>query len=445
MPILWLNRGCVVAIAVMVATSLWAAPPVTAPAVATPTAVPSDLEFARLLVRAGRLGDARAFLEQARPAGDEDRLERHLLLGQIYLEQEMPGRAAEHYEAALAIRPDLTEIRLALARAHFLAGQDGRARHHFELSLGAGLPAPAVKAVESYLNAIEARKRWSGYFSVALLPESNAARRTDISEVDIGGIRFQLNDDARSASGTGLQLSFGGAYAPVLGDRLRGHLGLSTVARIHEDSALNDIAVTGKAGLTRLHETGSISGGLQAGRRWIGAEGFQRSTGLWGRVNHRNSERVRTSLRTELDFRRHDQTPERDGWRASLTPSVRVALDGQTLLEVSPGFELINAEAEHHASRAINLSAGIVRTFGKSLTASFSSSLQWRKYQGRDPLFDRTRKDRTFQLGGRLFQGSWRVQGFAPYLGYSYEKNTSNIELHDYSNHGVTAGLSREF
>ena len=445
MPILWLNRGCVVAIAVMVATSLWAAPPVSSPEVPTSIAVPSDLEFARLLIRAGRFGDARAFLEQASPAGDEDRLERHLLLGQIYLTQEMPARAAEQYKAALAIRPDLTEIRLALARAHFLAGQDGRARHHFELSLGAGLPAPAAKAVGSYLNAIEARKRWSGYFSVALLPESNSARRTDSEAVDIGGFRFQLNDDARSAAGTGLQLSLGGAYAPVLGERLRGHLGLSTAARIHEESELNDIAVTGKVGLTRLHETGSISGGLQAGRRWIGSSGFQRSIGLWGRVNHRNSERVRTSIRTELDFRRHDDNPDRDGWRASLTPAVRIALDGRTLLEISPGFELINAEAEHHASRATNLSAGVVRTFGESLTASFSSSLQWRKYQGRDPLFDRMREDRTFQVGGRLFQGAWRVQGFAPYLGYSYEKNTSNIELHDYSNHGVTAGLSREF
>ena len=445
MPTLWLNRGCVVAVAVMVATSLWAAPSVTAPAVSSSIAIPTDLEFARLLIRAGRFGDARAFLEQARPAGDEDRLERHILLGQIYLAQEMPGRAAEQYEAALAIRPDLTEIRLALARAHFLAGQDGRARHHFEMSLGAGLPVPVEEEVGRYLNAIDARKRWSGYFSVALLPESNAARRTDSEAVDIGGFRFQLNDDARSASGTGLQLSFGGTYSPVLADRLRGHLGLSTVARIHEDSELNDIAVTGQAGLTRLHETGSMSGGVQAGRRWIGAEGFQRSIGLWGRVNHRNSERVRTSIRTELDFRRHDDNPDRDGWRAALAPSVRIALDGRTRLEISPGFELINAEAEHHASRAANLSAGVVRTFGESLTASFSSSLQWRSYQGRDPLFDRTREDRTFQVGGRLFQGSWRVQGFAPYLGYSYEKNTSNIELHDYSNHGVTAGLSREF
>lgn len=408
-------------------------------------AAPSDLEFARLLAGAGRLHDAQAFLEQAKPAGKRDRLERHLLLGRIYLMHGMPAKAAEHYEAALAIHPDLTEVRLELARAHYLAGRDVQARHHFELSLGAGLPAPVEKAVGRYLNAIDVRKRWSGHFSAALLPESNAARRTDRPMVDIGGIPFRLNDDARSTSGTGLQLSLGGAFSPVLADRLRGHLALSTVAKIHEDRELNDIAVTGKAGLTRLHGKGSISGGLQAGRRWVGSERFQRSIGLWGRVNHRISERVRSSVRAELDFRKHDYSPERDGWRASLDPAFRFALDGRTLLEISPGFEWIEADARHHASRAASLSVGGVRTFGNNLTASFSSSLQWRRHQGQDPLFGRVRKDRTLRLGGRLSRGSWRVQGFAPYLGYSFEKNASNIELHEYSNHGVIAGLSREF
>ena len=429
----------------MIATGLWAEPPDDAPEAPSWITAPSDLEFARLLIRAGRFRDALAFLKQARPTEERDRLERHLLLGRIHLMQDMPAKAVEQYEAALAIHPDLTEARLELARAHYLAGQDVRARHHFELSLGAGLPSPVEEAVRRYLNAIDARKRWSGYFSAALLPETNAARRTDRPMVDIGGIPFRLNDDARSASGTGLQVSLGGAFSPVLADRLRGYLALSTVAKIHENTDLNDIAVTGKAGLTRLLDNGSISGGLQAGRRWVGSDRFQRSIGLWGRINHRLSERVQGNIRAELDFRTHDDNPERDGWRASLDPAFRLALDGQTLLEVSPGFEWVEADARHHASRAASLSIGVIRTFGKNLTASFSSSLQWRNHQGRDPLFDRTRKDRTLQLGGRLFHGSWHLKGFAPYLGYSFEKNTSNIGLHEYSNHGVIAGLSREF
>ena len=41
--------------------------------------------------------------------------------------------------------------------------------------------------------------------------------------------------------------------------------------------------------------------------------------------------------------------------------------------------------------------------------------------------------------------GAWRVAGFSPYLGYSYERNMSNLELHGYRNHSVDIGVSRAF
>ena len=433
------------AAALLTAASLWAAPSDNPPEAPPFLAAPTDLEFAGLLFRAGRIHDALAFLEQARPARERDRLERHLLLGRIHLMLERPAEAAEHYEAALAMRPELTEARLGLARALFLAGDDRRSRHHFELALGAGLPSPVEEAVGRHLSAIAGRKRWSAYFSAALLPETNAARRTDSSMVDIGGMPFQLNDDARSSPGTGLQVSLGGVFSPALGDRLRGHFAVSASAKAHQDPALGDIAVKGRAGLTRLTDSGRLTGGLQAGRRWVGGKGFQRSAGLWWQAGRRVSERARSLTSAELDFRRHDNSPDQDGWLASYSPSLRLALDGATMLEVGAGIELVSAGANHHASRAFSLSAGVVRSFANSLTASLSASLQWRNRRGRDPLFDRVRKDRTLQLGGRLSNGAWSLGGFAPYVGYSFETNASNIEIHEYVNHGLTVGLTREF
>ena len=439
--------NCVVAFAVsaLIATGAWAGPRENASTVPVAEAEPDDLTFGRLLFQAGRYRDALVFLEQADPAGEEERLERHGLLGQVYMLLGMPEKAAEQFEAVLAVRPDLTVARLELARAHYAAGEDDRARHHFELSLGARLPSSVEGAVERFLNAIDARKRWSAHFSAALLPETNAVRRTDRRTVNIGGAAFRLNEDARSAPGVGLRLALGGAFFPELGDRLRGHFALSTAAKLYENSAWNDIAVTGKAGLTRLLSSSSVSGGLQAGRRWIGSDAFQYSVGPWSRVEYRISERVRGSVRAELDYRRHDGDHVRDGWRVALNPAFRVALDGQTMLEASPGIEQVGTHADHRSSRATSLAVGVTRAFGNSLTISLSASVQWQEYRGRDPLFDRRRKDRTAWLGGRVLHRSWQLAGFAPYMGYSFEKSASNIELHEYRNHGVIVGLSREF
>ena len=405
----------------------------------------SDLAVGRLLMKAGRFADARAFLEQARPADEDQALERRFLLGAVYMRLGMPKEASEQYEAILAVRPGLTRVRLELARAHYAAGQDDKAKYHFQLSLGDDLPSSVESAVEGFLSAIDARKRWSAHVSLAALPETNAVRRTDRQTVEIGGATFRLNEDAREASGVGTQVSAGAAYFPVVGAGLRGHLALSTAAKLYERSAWNDIAIVGKAGLTRLLDSGSISGGLRAGRRGQGTRGFQYSVGPWASVDFRLSNRTFVAAGTNLDYRSHDEKDEQDGWHVSLSPVVRFVLDSRTLLEVGPQFEVDNARADHRASHLVGIGVGVSRAFGNGLSASVSASLQCQEYRADDPLFAVRREDNTAWLSARMLHRSFQLGGFAPYVGYSYERRRSSIALHDYDNHGVIVGLTREF
>ena len=53
--------------------------------------------------------------------------------------------------------------------------------------------------------------------------------------------------------------------------------------------------------------------------------------------------------------------------------------------------------------------------------------------------------DRVMWLSGRVLHRSLQLSGFAPYVGYSYERSRSTIPLHDYENHGAILGLTREF
>ncbi len=405
----------------------------------------SDLAAGRLLMKAGRFGDSLAFLKQAKPADEREALERRFLLGAVYMRLGMPGKAAEQYEAILAVRPDLTRVRLELARAHYAAGQDDKAKHHFQLSLGDNLPSSVESVVEGFLNAIDARKRWSAHVSLALLPETNAVRRTDRQTVNIGGATFRLNDDARQASGIGTQVSAGAAYFPVVGTGLRGHFALSTAAKLYEQSAWNDIAIVGQAGITRLFDGGSASGGVQAGRRWQGTEGFQRSGGPWASLVVRVSDRMQVSAAADLDYLTHDESDELDGWHVSLSPVVRYVMDSRTLLEVGPQFEAVGARADHRASRLAGIGVGISRAFGGGLSASVSASIQRQRYRSADPLFAVRREDETAWLSARLLHRTFQLGGFAPYIGYSYERRRSSIALHDYDNHGVIVGFTREF
>ena len=444
-PVLRRVVGCVAALAVAWTASEALPAPGASSGEPLGIPAPSDLEFARLLLGAGRLEHALAFLKQAEPADEQERLERHLLLGRVHMALGNPEEAAENFEAILAVRPEMTPIRLEAGRANFLAGRDRRAKRHFRRAAKAGLPEHVEAAVTRFLAEINRRKPWSATLSASLLPETNAVRRTDRETVEIGGIPFRLNEDARESSGIGIRIGLGGTLTPVLSDSTRGHLSLSVAGKLYENSALNDVSATGRIGLTRLRERGPVSGGLQVGRRWAGGDGFRRRAGIWARAETRWSERVRTGFETEFEYRKHDDAPDRDGRRAALAPSVRIALTERDLLVVDAGLERADARAAHHATLTASLSATVARTFGNGLSASGSVSMRWQEHGGPDPLFEKTRKDRTLGIGGRLHFGAWQVAGFSPYLGYSYERNMSNLELHGYRNHSVDIGVSRAF
>ena len=432
-------RAAAIAIHLVAAANAHSDPvPETGP----PQAALSDMQAGRLLIRAGRLEDARKFLQQARPSGEEDRIERLFLLGWIEMRLGMPERAATRFEAVLARRPDLTRARLELAQAYFRSGRDDKARYHFELSLADEVPSSVEGAVEGFLRRIDARKRWALSLSAAMLPET---RRSDRETVLIGGVPFRLSEDARASSGAGALVSAGVSFSPAIADNVRGVLAASAAAKFYERSDWNDVTGSGVVGLTRLFENGTASGGLRFGRRWIGGDGYNRSVGPWARTRLRLSSSTHLDLDVSAGYRTHDTRRDRDGWRVAVTPGLVHVLDGRTSVEVVPTFEAVGARKGYFRRRRFGFHMTISRAFEGGLLVSVSPGAHIRRYAAADPLFARKQVDRTVRLGIRVLHRSLRYGGFAPYIGYSFERNRSNIPIHESRSHGVLVGVSRRF
>ena len=68
---------------------------------------------------------------------------------------------------------DRTRVRLELARAFFLRGEDALANAQFESVLAGDLPPSVVSNVRRFLNTIGARKRWEAYLGLGLSSDSN--------------------------------------------------------------------------------------------------------------------------------------------------------------------------------------------------------------------------------------------------------------------------------
>ncbi len=407
--------------------------------------VPDDMQFGRLLYEAGRFRDAHAFLEQARPADGEEDIERRFLLGLAEARLGLLPEAAERFEAILAIRPDLTRVRLELARVYHLLRRDGKARFHFEASLADELPSSVEDAVEAWLDRVNARRRWSVSMSAAILPESNPAKRTDDDEVRIGGVPFQLDEDAREASGTGLLVSTGAQYSPVLAEDWRGVLAASAAVKTYERSDWNDISVQGDIGLARLFNRGSASGSLRLSRRWLGGKRYRTGIGPWTRGRVRLTPTLR--LDAALGGQRHDHPDNSglDGWTVTLRPGLDYALDSRTTFRAELDLEHVDAREDRHGSRLGGVAFGVSHAFDGGLSVSPRIAVHWRRYDGSDPLFGKTRSDRQARVSVNLLHRALQLQGFAPYIGYFREWNRSSIPVNAWRNHGAILGISKNF
>ena len=405
----------------------------------------SPIQAGSLLLRAGRLDDARRLLERTQPENEEERIERLFLLGVIDARRGLLREAARRFETILAQRPELTRVRLELARVYHTLGLDEKARFHFEASLADELPSSVEAAVESFLNRIDARKRWSLSLSTAVVPESNPFKRTDRGQVRIGGVPFQLNPDARESSGVGYLVTTGASFAPVLADDLRGVFAVSSAAKLYKQPDWNDVSLHGEIGLARLFDGGTVSGGLRLGRRWLATEPYSREIGPWMRGRLRLSPPSRFEVNLSAVNQDHDQQDVRNGWRFSARPAWSYALRATTSIETHLDLELAGARESHGRSRTAGVGVTVSHAFRGGLSISPSVSAQFRRHAGPDPLFQRTRSDRRFRIAVNILHRALQYQGFAPYAGYSVEWNRSNIPLHTYRNHGALLGISKTF
>lgn len=425
---------------------LLAAPPTAGgDSTAPPVTFIDDLRLGRLLMEAGRLHDAKAVLERVQPANEAEALERLFLLGRVAMLLGEPREAIRRFEAILAVRPDLTRVRLELANAHLAAGRDSEARHHFEAALADRPPSSVDLAARDFLEHIDARKRWSATLSLALAPETNPVKRTGRSTVRIGGAPFVLDEDARAASGTGLFVSSGLSFTSALGDDVRAVLAASTAARLYRRSSWNDVSGEGELGLARLFDRAGLSGGLRVGRRWLASRTYSDSIGPWARGRAGLSNALSLGLSAEADAVSHVDFPDRDGWRLGVRPHLFYAPSRRTSLEAALDLGAATARAKRHASRTAEIRVGLHHAFGSGLSVAPELALRRQRYGAPDPLFEKTRIDTTASLSIKILHRRLQYAGFAPHIGYSFEINRSTLPLHTWRNHAVILGISRSF
>ena len=387
----------------------------------------------------------------AAPAAAQD-------MGALFRQGMEAVEAGEHDKAIAAFRemlvadPSLVRVRLELARAFYLKGEDRLAKRHFERVLAGGVPPPVIANVRRFLAEIRARRRWTMHAGFALAPDTNIGATSDerIIYIDVGGQRLPFERDAEdlTSSGIGLSVWTGGEYQYPLAPRWRLRAGGNLSRREYEGSRFDHTFASLHGGPRWLIHQGTEASLLASvGRRWAATTPDHDDIGLRLEGAHRLTRRVTMRGRASWRDRSYRTRDYLDG------PAVDVSLSGSWVVRptvrvhagIGWGDERPKAERWRQERRWLRLGASValprgftVGATGEARRASYEGN--WFPHTAGD-----ARKDRTgsIRLSAHNRALAWR--GFSPQLSIVHERRRTNAQLYDYERTGGELRFVRVF
>ena len=417
-------------------------------------------EEAQALLREGRLIEALDLLRSLAhgPEVDADVV---FLIGLTAVElSRQPGVPAAAREALLeeAIaafrfmlinRPELVRVRLELARAFFLKGEDDLSREQFERVLAGNPPAPVVANVRSFLAEIRARRRWTLRGGFALAPDTNIGASSEERIIYISGLPFVRDAEELSTSGIGLSAWLSGEYQYPWGDRRRLRAGADVSRRDYAGSTFDQTFVSVHGGprwLIGANAEASLLASVQ--RRWTAGDQLYDALGARLETGRRFSRRVTANAWASYHGRGYRTQTHLDGPVADLTLAGAWVVSSTVRADAAVGWGQERPELERWRHKRKWLRLGLTVALPRGFTVGGSGEMRWADYEGDwfphttggEPREDRTRSFR-LSVHNRAF--AW--QGFSPRLSVVHEVRDTNAQLYDYERTGGELSFVRVF
>ncbi|MDE0211154.1 MAG: surface lipoprotein assembly modifier [Boseongicola sp.] len=465
-PILAVALHCLSATAVQGSGHDTVPQPDTSAGTPVPVSAESDLNAAVSLLHQGEIDAA---IDTVRPHLPRDLRAVDLLFdagmfmlgsAQTTPPSDASGRAAlldasiALFRAILAEHPDFARARLELAHAFFLRGRDGLARRHFERALAADPPAPVAANINRFLAEIRARKRWSGYFGMALLPDTNigAASASETVLLDFFGQRLPFTlDDGGEQSGIGLSVWAGGEYQEPLVPNWFIRIGGDISRREYSSSKFDGMNLGGHVGPRWLIGPRTEASLLFTARReWQADRPSRRSLGVRLEALRRLTPRVSGQFGASWSARRHDESTYLNGPALDLSVGLTWSVSPTLRANLRTGWSRARTELESLRNRTFRTSLGASIALPRGFNVSGTLSGSWTDYKGpgRPPsnvVDGSPRKDVTRSIRLSVLKRDLTIGNFSPQFSVTHERRGSNAQQADYRRTGGEISFVRQF
>lgn len=372
------------------------------------------------------------------------RAEARFRKGLMFADQRRYLEAATAFRALLDEKPDAVRARLELARMLAAMGDESSARRALRQAQASGLPPDVAVTVDQFARAIRATRRLGGSLQVALAPDSNINRATQLRTLDTVIAPLTLSRDARAQSGVGLSVAAQGFAKLSLGERLSLVPKLSGSGNFYRDGTFNDISGSALIGLEWQQERQRWSLSLGKTYRWYGGQRYATTDTValdWLRTFGGRTQLVANG---SISRARYLRNAAQDGKIFDL------GLTAEHVFKPTWGGSLTLSATRQSARDPgyATTSGGVVALAWHELgAATVFASVGGRRTVGDARLFLFPDARREWLLNARIGATLRQLafKGFAPLVRLGYERNSSTVPIYAYRRVVGEVGLARSF
>jgi tetratricopeptide (TPR) repeat protein len=366
--------------------------------------------------------------------------------------------AAKKFRAALADDPKLTLVRAELAQTLYLLGDDDSAKHHLDLLLGVAPTAEQARDIESFIEAIDARRPFTLNGYVAVAPSTNINNGTKNNVIYIDGLPFAIDDKSKQKSGIGFAAGFNAGYTQRLDEMMTAVVAFGANTLLYEDSNYNQYLINQVAEMRFDTDSGYIGLGALASESFYGdlvsMETFPDLTGsissfsVGPRVSlfHHFTRDLAFNGDVVLQRQEYADRSYQNAWNTTVDGRLSKIFATDLSGYVSGSIQYNKtADREDLDYWAYFGGVGVYKEFTWGITATADLELGRTLYVGDFPLMDDPRQDWQFDATISLWKRDWNIWGVAPVIEYSFTRNDSNIAFYEYTDNTIDFRLTKQF
>lgn len=351
--------------------------------------------------------------------------------------------AAVRLRRILDEQPDAQPVRLELAALLAKMGDENAARREIRYARAGGLPPEVAQMVDRFSQTLRSSKPFGGSVQFGVLSDSNINRatRSDTLGTVIGD--FTLDEDAKERSGQGLSIdsqTFG--RLPIGRHQLT--VTLSQSSDLYRHKQFNDVSAALTAGPELSFKAARLNLSIGLTRRWFGDHRFTNGSVAQAVLTTPISPSTQSRFAlTASDVKNHRNRLE-SGRSYFAGLELEKALSSRTGVGISLSAARRDLRDPGYSNRSAQLGLVHYRTFGR-MTLVGSASVGRLVADERLLLYPAKRQDWTKKLSiGATFRKA-EFMGFSPSAQFSWERNSSSIEIYDYHRRAVEFGIARAF